>query len=62
MKNKYSIIPQNCFVISKSGQIRFVTKHKNSDTFIDDGLISKQPPSNYCHYENYKQIKYRLKK
>jgi hypothetical protein len=41
-----------------NGGIRFVTSINNdkSKTFTDDGIISKQSPSSYCHLKHYKKI------
>jgi hypothetical protein len=48
---------QGDWVIANGG-IRFVTSINNdkSKTFTDDGIISKQSPSSYCHLKHYKKI------
>jgi hypothetical protein len=50
-------IKEGDWVIANGG-IRFVASINNykSKTFTDDGTISKQAPSSYCHLKHYKKI------
>lgn len=51
------MIPKDTWVKSKrSGGMRYITKHNKKDCFEDDGKISGQPASPYCHYDNYEAI------
>lgn len=40
----------------RNGDKRYVTRHSTKDCFEDDGKISGQPASSYCHYGNYEAL------
>ena len=40
----------------RSCGIRYVTRQTNKECFEDDGKVSGQIPSPYCHYDNYEEL------
>ena len=52
-----SYFPNGTWVKAKrSGGIRYVTRQTNSECFEDDGKMSGQAASPYCHYDNYEAL------
>ncbi len=57
-KREIKIIPPNTWVRVKGGAtLRYVTKANTKECFEDDGKVSAQSPSSYCHYKNYEPCK-----
>jgi len=52
-----SYFPSGIWVKAKrSGGIRYVTRQTNNECFEDDGKVSGQAASPYCHYDNYEAL------
>ena len=52
-----SYFPDGTWVKAKrSGGIRYVTRQTNSECFEDDGKLSGQAASPYCHYDDYEAL------
>lgn len=52
-----SYFPDGTWVKAKrSGGIRYITRQTNSECFEDDGKVSGQPASPYCHFDNYEAL------
>lgn len=52
-----SYFPVGTWVKAKrSGGVRYVTRPNNKECFEDDGKVSGQAASPYCHYNNYEAL------
>ena len=52
-----SYFPIGTWVKAKrSGGKRYVTRHNTKECFEDDGKVSGQAASAYCHYDNYEAL------
>lgn len=64
MQNKITavdyLIPEGTWVKVRDTHdarlIRYVTKHMNSECFMDDGIVSGQAPSPRCYYDRYEPL------